>query len=104
MKARELIVILILSFVTCCGNDETIKQGTAYEEIYAAILYKNSECGTMPSYPLILPKHPPEYGTDICSFAIIAQTCPFKEYPAECLGIYDSKFPGYGPMESRIKL
>ncbi|MBI3396715.1 MAG: hypothetical protein HY042_12835 [Spirochaetia bacterium] len=102
IAGKMFVLIMILVAAAACGSD--IKdQGDAYQEIYVAIAYKKSECGSMPSFPLLVPKDPPVYGTDACSMAIIAQPCPFTQYPPDCLAMYGAHVGGYGPAQGFIE-
>jgi len=68
--------------------------GQAWREIYAAIAYKQNECGAMPEYPLLIPERPEENAINVCALAIVQKECPFTEYPTHCLALWGADWPG----------
>lgn len=88
MKLKIILLLLFVFFIGCT-NEEIINNSEAYTSLVIAILYKSSICNHQPSYFLILPKEMPRRWYEACIFSIIRMNCPFYEYPAACIKIYE---------------
>lgn len=97
------LAVAAAALIGCRVDEAAMDLGDAYSEIGVAINFKANECGgNMPSYPLIIPAEPPEYGVRLCGLLILAEPCPFNDYPLFCLELYadDCDFcdiPGLDP-------
>jgi hypothetical protein len=92
MRRRILCLVLIsglAALASACRFDSPYMDlNDAYSEIGVSIADTARRCGAQPSYPLILPELPSEYGVRLCSLLILQQSCPFTDYPLPCLEIY----------------
>jgi len=97
MKRLLAVWVFALGFCGCIVENDTVNTGDAISEIYAAIQFKTRQCGNSPGYLLLVPDHPPSYGTRLCSLSIIRLECPFRDYPVFCVEMFGFKLPGIGP-------
>jgi hypothetical protein len=92
MRARILYFALCAGIAGLAGGcrfeSPYIDLNDAYSEIGVSIADTARRCGSEPSYPLLLPANPSEYGVRLCSLLILQQSCPFTDYPVPCLEIY----------------
>lgn len=95
-------LLFTLSASRCLPAEQDLGLFEAYSEIGAAIDFKARDCGNQPSYPLLIPGTPTEYGVRLCSLLILREPCPFTDYPAGCLEMYTNSceicdLPGLDP-------
>ncbi len=90
MRRRALTIAVLLALLAgaCRVESPYMDLNQAYGEIGVAIGATQRRCGQQPSYPLLLPRDPSEYGVRLCSLLILQASCPFHDYPIGCLEIY----------------
>ena len=85
-----------------CVQNDRVPLTEAQSELHAAISARAKRCGDAPGYPLLILNDPPEYGLRLCSLLILQGSCPFTDYPIQCLEMYSDDcdacdLPGYSP-------
>ncbi len=107
-RARRLILfyamfVLVLFSGACARDDaDAVDLFDAYSEIFAAMSFREEQCGSRPAYPLIIPGRPSAYGVRLCSLLILQEPCPFTDYPLFCIEMYTKEcefcdIPGLDP-------
>ncbi|MCB1158764.1 MAG: hypothetical protein H7A25_25200 [Leptospiraceae bacterium] len=102
---KKIIILLSLLFFATCYNldEEYPKKEEAYIEIYAAILYKEAECGQKPALPIIFMDRPKRTAMNACVFSIVKSNCPFLTYPLVCLEMFKVDVPYVLPPGVRLR-
>ncbi|TGN00120.1 hypothetical protein [Leptospira dzoumogneensis] len=104
MKTRVFAFSFFCILLVDCVREDTVPQGDANSQIYAAAEYLSKKCGDP------IPQHFPvaigdvqRRNLDLCSIAITKADCPFISYPAVCLWIYYDKPAGEIPWYLNFK-
>ncbi|EPG66103.1 hypothetical protein ACE5IS_11760 [Leptospira wolffii] len=87
-----------------CTREDTVPEGDANSQIYAAAQYLSNKCGDpLPSpFPVAI-GDVQKRNLDLCSIAITKSECPFVGYPVACLLIYYDKPTGEIPWYLNFK-
>lgn len=99
----SMMFVLLLSSGACAQDDaDAVDLYDAYSEIFAAMSFRERQCGQRPAYPLIIPGRPSAYGVRLCSLLILQEPCPFTDFPLFCIEMYTREcafcdIPGLDP-------
>lgn len=73
---------------------EKIEPTEANIDLFVAVEYKRSECGSVPPIPLFVMDELEKNALAGCVIAIISAPCPMTEYPLICVRMYGQNLPG----------
>ncbi|TGK01890.1 hypothetical protein EHQ53_15605 [Leptospira langatensis] len=104
MKTRILIFGIFIFFFADCIRQDTVPEGDANSQIYAAANFLSQKCGDPipPHFPVAI-GDVQRRNLDLCSIAITKAECPFVSYPVACLLIYYDKSLGEIPWYLNFK-
>lgn len=73
---------------------EKIEPTEANIDLFVAVEYKRSECGSVPPIPLFVMDELEKNALAGCVIAIMSAPCPMTEYPLICVRMYGQNLPG----------
>jgi hypothetical protein len=85
------ITTFFFLFLFSCETPEDTTESKDNIDLAYSILFKTSECGNHPEYPLFIASgsaKPAKRDVQACIITIIQQKCPFDNYPYYCLKIF----------------
>lgn len=88
-----LLWIAFVLLLTSCVV-EKIEPTEANIDLFVAVEYKRSECGSVPPIPLFVMDELERNALAGCVIAIMSAPCPMTEYPLICVRMYGQNFPG----------
>ncbi|TGK03946.1 hypothetical protein EHO59_10490 [Leptospira semungkisensis] len=104
MKIRLLFFCILIFSLSDCVRQDTVMEGDANSQIYAAASFLSQKCGDPipPNFPTAI-GDVQRRNLDLCSIAITKAECPFVSYPVACLLIYYDKPLGEIPWYLNFK-
>jgi hypothetical protein len=95
-RTRHFVLLLLITFVPLLSSCvvEKMEPTDANIDLFVALEYKRSECGSVPPIPLFVIDELEKNALAGCVIAIISTPCPMTEYPLICVRMYGQNVPG----------
>lgn len=93
---KRFFFLFSISFVPLLSSCvvEKMEPTEANIDLFVAVEYKRSECGSVPPIPLFVIDELEKNALAGCVIAIMSAPCPMTEYPLICVRMYGQNVPG----------